>query len=178
MNGLGFAFFSLAIALGALGLFAWLWARDRLGRSGLPAGDVIYSDDGAWFRQERPLFSRRLRLVGKPDYLVRQKDGAVLPVELKSAGAPDRPFPGHVLQLAAYCLLVEESFGARPPHGIIQYRDRAFAVEFTYELESELLEVLDEMHSGLEAADLSRDHDDPRRCAACGVRAACGESLV
>lgn len=41
-------------------------------RSGLPHGKVIYSDTGAWQRNEQPLFSLTNRIVGKPDYLVRQ----------------------------------------------------------------------------------------------------------
>jgi hypothetical protein len=36
--------------------------------------------------------------------------------------------------LAAYCLLVEENFGVRSPHGILQYRDRAFAIDYTDDL--------------------------------------------
>jgi CRISPR-associated exonuclease Cas4 len=83
-----------------------------------------------------------------------------------------------VLQLAAYCLLVEERLGRRVSHGIIQYSDRQFAVDYTPALKAELLGALDDMHAAMRDGDAHRDHSDPRRCAACGLRDACGERLA
>ena len=45
--------------------------RRRWQRTGLPAGEVVYSDTGQWEKQEQPLNSRRYGLVGRPDYMVR-----------------------------------------------------------------------------------------------------------
>jgi CRISPR-associated exonuclease Cas4 len=119
-----------------------------------------------------------VQLVGKPDYLIEQKDGMIVPVELKSGRAPEEPHDGHVLQLAAYCLLVEENYGIRPDFGIIQYKDRAFAVDYTEELEDDLLDLLEEMREGLLEEDLERDHNDWRKCAKCGVRGHCYQRLA
>ena len=55
-----------------------------------------------------PLYASGANLAGKPDYLVRRWR-YVLPVEVKSGPAPAEPYRSHVLQLAAYCLLVEET---------------------------------------------------------------------
>lgn len=180
MNGLMMSGFPLVLVLFLLFLAAALWFRGREMRqeSGLPAGNVIYTDTGAWRPNSDVLHAAGLRLVGKPDYLVEQNDGTIIPVEIKSSLAPDTPWEGQVLQLAAYCLLVEENYGVRPPYGILQYKDRAFAVDYTGELEADLLDVLDDMRAAREEDDPEPDHDDPRRCRACGVRAACDHRLA
>ncbi len=173
-SGLPLAFVLLLLFLAAL---LWFRGRDWQRESGLPEGSVIYTDTGAWRPNNDVLHAARLRLVGKPDYLVEQRDGVIIPVELKSSPAPETPWEGQVLQLAAYCLLVEENYGVRPPYGILQYKDRAFAVDFTDELEADLLDVLEEMRAAREDPDPDRDHEDRRRCVACGVRAACDRRL-
>jgi CRISPR-associated exonuclease Cas4 len=156
----------------------WLWSRGLQQETGLPNGDVIYTDSGTWYRNGDPLFANGLKLVGKPDYLVEQPNGMIIPVELKSSRAPQEPREGHLLQLAAYCLLVEENYGIRPDFGIIQYKDKAFAVDYDEDLEDELLEVLDEMREGLLEEELERDHNDWRKCAKCGVRTHCYQRLA
>ena len=156
----------------------WLWSRGLQQETGLPGGDVIYTDSGTWYRNGDPLFANDLRLVGKPDYLVEQANGMVIPVELKSSRAPQEPREGHLLQLAAYCLLVEENYGIRPDFGIIQYKDKAFAVDYDEDLEDELLEILIEMREDLLEEELDRDHNDWHKCARCGVRSHCYQRLA
>lgn len=166
----------LVLLLAALGLS--LRSRKLRQQTGLPEGDVIHTDTGTWFPNQHLLRSPELRLVGKPDYLVERPDGALIPVELKSGRAPDQPREGHVLQLASYCLLVEENFGIRPDFGILQYKDKAYAIDFTQELEEDLLDLLGEMHQGLQKEEIDRDHNDWRRCARCGLRGHCHQRLA
>ena len=147
-------------------------------QSGLPDGSVIYSDGGTWFQNSEVLTDSALRLAGKPDYLVEQEDGRLVPVEIKSGRAPQIPWPGHVLQLMAYCRLVESAYGIRPTHGILQYKDRAFSVDYTATLEQDLLDTLLEMHEDQYAPDVNRDHHDPRRCSSCGYRERCEHALI
>lgn len=165
--------FFVLLALGIILL--WLARRGQV-QSGLPQGRIIYSDTGGWGRLERPLFSRRFSLTGKPDYLVADGDD-LIPVEVKSGHAPAQPYPSHVLQLAAYCLLVEECYRRRPPHGIIKYADRAFEVDYTPELEGALLETLDCMRADLTNGYTVRNHDEPHRCRGCGYREQCDQRL-
>jgi CRISPR-associated exonuclease Cas4 len=166
--------FFLLLGLGLLLL--WLARRGRA-RSGLPQGRVVYTDTGGWSRLERPLFSREFSLTGKPDYLVA--DGAdIIPVEVKSGHAPAHPYLSHVLQLAAYCLLVEECYGRRPPYGIVKYADRTFEVDYTPELENRLLATVDRMQAALAEGSAPRSHDAPRRCRACGYRQRCDQRLT
>jgi CRISPR-associated exonuclease Cas4 len=144
--------------------------------TGLPVGRVTYVDTGAWDRCERPLFSNRYRLTGRPDYLVQSGQG-VIPVEVKSGQAPDQPYAAHVLQLAAYCLLVEEQEGRAPSHGILKYRDGAFEVDYTPALRTELLDTLDAIRADLRARDVGRSHEEPGRCRGCGYGEKCGQGL-
>jgi CRISPR-associated exonuclease Cas4 len=160
----------------ALGLVLLRLAMRGRARSGLPRGRVVYADTGGWDRPDGPLFSRELLLTGKPDYLVA--DGAALiPVEVKSGRAPTQPYASHVLQLAAYFLLVEECYGQRPPHGIVKYTNLVFEVDNTPELEQEVLDTIENIRADLAAGNAPRDHDDPRRCRACGQRRNCSQCL-
>ncbi len=168
----------IGLMLLLLATAVWLWARGLQQQTGLPGGDVIYTDSGTWFRNDKPLYANDVRLVGKPDYIIEQKDGTIIPVELKSSRAPDEPYDGHVLQLAAYCLLIEENYNIRPDYGIIQYKDKTFSIDYTEELEDDLLDLLEEMNDGLYADDVERDHNDWRKCAKCGVRNRCFQRLA
>jgi CRISPR-associated exonuclease Cas4 len=178
MTDLGGMPFVLVIGLLLLAAVLWHFGRRWQEESGLPEGSVIYTDTGAWRPNASVLHAADVRLVGKPDYLVEQRNGLVIPVEVKSSLAPNEPWDDHILQLAAYCLLVEENYGVRPPYGIIQYRDRAFAIDYTEDLEADLLYVLDEMRRLLSDGEPERDHDDPRICAGCGVRRMCNQRLA
>jgi len=173
---------SVGLALGALllallALAAWLRARHLHQRSGLPSGQLLYTDTGAWGQPERPLFSARYQLAGKPDYLIRE-GGQVIPVEVKSSPRPSAPYPSHRLQLAAYCLLVEDEYGQAPPYGLIKYRDGTFTVDYTPQLRSQLLATLAEMRSLLNADDVPPNHASPSRCQHCGYRTRCGRRLA
>ena len=168
---------AVAITLLFLALLIFIASLQLRHKTGLPQGRVVYSDTGAWRRNEQSLFSKQHRVVGKPDYLIEDR-GELVPVEVKSSRAPTQPREGHVLQLATYCLLVEETFGKRPRYGIIQYADKQFAIDYTPELERELLGVINQMHADLGANESHRNHKDARRCANCGVRESCDERLA
>ena len=84
-----------------------------------------------------------------------------------------------MLQLAVYCLLVEDSLGRRPPYGLIRYADRSFTVDYTDELRQSLLDMVLQMRQDAALPDgPHRDHHNPRRCAACGLRESCDERLA
>ena len=156
---------------------ALLWlARRQREASGLPSGRVIYVDTRGWGRVERPLFDPQSGLVGKPDYLVRQ-GGRIIPVEVKSGQAPTAPYDSHLLQLAAYCYLVEKEYAKRPPYGILHYADRTYQIDYTRALESELLQTLEALRSASVKAEVNRSHQEARRCRACGYRSLCDQAL-
>ncbi|MCC6603566.1 MAG: Dna2/Cas4 domain-containing protein [Anaerolineae bacterium] len=170
---LGFGFLLLAVAL-----FLWWRSGVLAEQAGLPDGRILYSDTGsAWVTNTEPFYDPHLRLVGKPDYLVEEANGSIVPVEIKATRAPTEPYESHIYQLAAYCWLVEREYGIRPSHGIIQYKDRAFAVDYTDGLREDLLDLLTEMREDMYEPELDRDHNDWNRCARCGVASACTQRL-
>lgn len=156
----------------------FFWRSDRQRKAaGLPGGRVIYTDTRGWGKLEKPLFYAALELTGKPDYLVEQ-NGELIPVEVKSGRAPEAPYDSHIFQLASYCLLVDKTYGKRPPYGIIHYENRDFAVDYTRELESALLELLADMKEDDVKKQVPRSHEQASRCARCGFRNVCDQSLV
>jgi CRISPR-associated exonuclease Cas4 len=168
----------LPIILILVALLLWLLAHRARRATGLPEGEVVYTDTGGWGRLEKPLFSPRLRLTGKPDYLVREGTGFV-PVEVKSGRAPaGGAYAAHIYQLAAYCVLTEEAYGPRPAYGLIKYADKILRVEFTSAVEAELLDLLDHIRADAETEAVARSHSSPARCRACGFREVCEESLA
>jgi CRISPR-associated exonuclease Cas4 len=170
--------FFIALLLILFGLLVFWLSRRSQAEAGLPIGRVIYSDTGGWQSLEKPLFSPTHRLAGKPDYLVQQGH-AIIPVEVKSSAAPAAgPRRSHVLQLAAYCLLVEETYRQKPKYGIVKYADRMFAVDYTESLQAALLDVIAAMRDDVAHAAAHRSHDEAARCIHCGYRHACDERLV
>ena len=169
--------FYLALFLFLLALiFFWQSNRQRKA-AGLPGGRIIYTDTRGWGKLEKPLFYAALELTGKPDYLVQQ-NGNIIPVEVKSGRAPNAPYDSHIYQLAAYCLLVEKTYKKRPPYGIIHYESRDFAVDYTRELEESLLDLLADMKRDEHKNDVPRSHEQASRCAKCGFRKICDQSLA
>jgi len=163
------------LALGAVFLL-WQANRQRV-ESGLPLGRIVYDDSGGRKRLiERPLFEPTLGITGKPDYLVEQK-GLLIPVEVKSSAAPAQPYDNHIMQLAAYCYLVEKTLHRRPTHGIIRYRNRSFEVDYTPELETQFLDLVLEIRQVEKSGEADRSHNFPARCLGCGYRSACDQRL-
>ncbi len=139
-------------------------------------GRVVASDSGV-SRATPVLRSERYGLSGRPDYLIEER-GRVVPVEVKPRRRSATPWPRDVLQLAAYCLLVEDQLGEPVPYGVVRYRDGEVRVDYTPELREALLELLDEMREARETDEVHRSHEEPPRCAACSYRDACDESLA
>ncbi len=171
--------FGLALILVLFGWFSLGRSTTLRRESGLPQGRLIYVDIPSqdWRLNDAPLYSATYNLVGKPDYLVETKE-KVVPVELKSTSTPYVPYLGHLLQLAAYCLLVEETTGRTPPHGLLKYRDALYEVDFTQELRRELLDTLADIGQARLVENVNRNHQQPNKCIACGFREICGEALT
>jgi CRISPR-associated exonuclease Cas4 len=151
----------------------------RFGRkSGLPQGEVVYEDASG--KEQAPLISKRLLMAGKPDYLIKDRNGDLIPVEVKSSNAPraGRPYESHLMQLAAYFLLLEDVLQRPAPYGLIRYRNRTLRVANTDELRSRLMEVIAQMRR-LMARDVARrNHNRAQRCSRCSMAHACDERLA
>lgn len=169
--------FLVAFLLLLAGVFLLLAARRKRATSGLPPGRVVYSDTSQWRKVEKPLYDPASGLAGKPDYLVENKAGVVIPVEVKSTWAPPEPYENHIMQLAAYCFLVDRTTGVRPDYGILKYRNRTYEVEYNAQIEADLLELVKLMRKNKQAEEVQRTHADPNRCVRCGFRKQCSQRL-
>jgi len=166
----------LTAVLFLLAILLFIIARTLARRSGIPAGRIIYTDHGQWQRTSKPLYDAEVGLTGKPDYLI-QKDGKLIPAEIKSSYAPRTPYDSHIMQLAAYCVLVEREFGERPPYGLLRYRNRTFEIPFTSQLESKVLGLISTIRRCKDHEDVPRSHSSKARCAHYGYRNTCDQRL-
>jgi CRISPR-associated exonuclease Cas4 len=159
----------------ALAFVLWHGVAAGRARTGLPKGQVVYSDMGQW-EETPPLYAPGYGLAGKPDYLLRIGRQTV-PVEVKPGRRASEPYAADTLQLAAYCLLVEEITGVRPAYGLLRYREQTFQIPFDKSLRQTLLATLQNMRHDLCQGDVTRSHTDPVRCRLCGQRAHCDQRL-
>ena len=177
------------LAAGLIFLALWLWARGRrdmlgfgLQGEGLQGMRPVYWDLDDGRPLESALVSHRLKLAGRPDLIVEHRVGGGeihrIPVELKPMRKADRPYRGDLMQLASYCMLIEDLDGRPPPFGILAYADRHWQVDFDDELRRAWWALNEAMDEDLRAGDAPRDHDNPGRCAACGMRTHCEQALV
>lgn len=121
--------------------------------------------------------SEKYGLSGRPDYVIRMKE-SLIPVEEKTGRTPRGPLFSHILQVAAYCLLIEETSGKAPPYGLLKYPEHEHEIEYNEDLKKVLLQKLDEMRTILETKDAHRNHDRPGKCISCSRRHICPERLA
>jgi CRISPR-associated exonuclease Cas4 len=142
---------------------------------GIERGKVLYTD--TIDNKPEVLISEKFQVSGRPDSIIRI-DEKYIPVELKTGRVPKGPYFSHILQIAAYCLLVEETYGVRPPHGIVKYGDKTeFKIDYTPELEELLGEKVKEMQKAINGKKVHRNHNRVGKCRYCSRRKKCPERL-
>src|SRR4051794_30478863 len=158
-----------AAFLGLLGLLLVVVSLRGRWRRGLGAGETVALDDVT-------LFSERLRLVGRPDRLVRQ-GGKLIPEEWKSSR---RVSDGHRLQLGTYFLLIEEEYGERPPYGVVVLGDGSrVEVKNTEELRGRVLAIAEKIREHRRKIREEIPVRQPAaKCRACGQRGNCGQATA
>jgi len=150
------------------------WIVREKEKFGIPQGKITYTDLN---KPAGSLFSAGLGLVGKPDYIV-ETSGKYIPVEAKS-GKARRPYRNHVLQLATYCLLIEEIYNQTVPFGILTYSSgQQFRIPFVAVLREEVIKTLNEMRMQLASKSAKRNHDVPARCKFCAFRNFCNQRIA
>jgi CRISPR-associated exonuclease Cas4 len=121
--------------------------------------------------------SEKYGLSGRPDYIIKVNDN-LIPVEEKTGRTPRGPLFSHILQIAAYCLLIEDSTGTLPPYGLVKYPEHEHEIEYNEDLKKVLLEKLDEMRTIMKTGDAHRNHERPGKCKNCSRREICPERLA
>lgn len=138
----------------------------------LPSGDLVYEDaDG----QGEPLSSREVPLVGKPTYIVQLSDGRPVPIEQLKSSVQNlkEPQSNHVVQIGAYCLILEDYFEEPPTHGVLRYADREFVVDYTPALRKKVLRILKDMGNCSEQYPPSLTRQRATKCRACLFQPIC-----
>lgn len=169
---------AVPVTLMVLALSAFALAVRLRRTTGIPWARVVASDTSSGQPLTQPLFSRRYGLTGRPDYLLETRGGFV-PVEVKPGRQATRPYDNDLMQLAAYCLLVEEAYACAPPYGLLRYAHTSFRIDYTPDVREYVLDVLDEMREVLlDEDECARSHDNPARCRGCGFAAVCEDALT
>jgi CRISPR-associated exonuclease Cas4 len=144
----------------------WRSERHSLG---LPDGAIVGADSS---RLTVPtLRSNRYALSGRPDHLIRD-GGMLIPVEHKPSATRLRE--SHVLQVAAECLLVQETYKRRPAYGVVVLAGGvSHRVPFTDDLEHRLLRTMAEMREYVHAGEAPGRKWVSPKCRACGFHETC-----
>lgn len=122
----------------------------------------------------RLLHSEEHGLSGRPDYIL-DIDGELVPVEVKTGRVPRGPLFSHIVQLAAYCLLLEKE--GKVTYGILKYGDVEHIIAFDDSLRTLLLSKMAEMRGVMATGEAHRNHDRPGKCRSCSRRSSCPERL-
>lgn len=122
------------------------------------------------------LHSEKYGLSGKPDIILEEAE-EIVPVEFKSGRLPQGPLFSHIIQLAAYCLILEESGGKKVVRGVLRYGDHEFDIDFDDALRALVIGKLSEMRRALISNDVHRNHNRQGKCRSCSRREICTERL-
>ena len=171
-------FSMIILIIGALSFLTSVILRTHIShirqRYSIQKGKIKYVD---LHKPGRVLFSSKYGLTGKPDYIVRQEN-YLIPVEVKT-GLHIQPEKNHIMQLAAYCQLVDENYRRFTPYGILVYYDtgKQFTISFDPKLRFELENTLKEMREILKTKKVIRNHNSPERCKICSMNKYCTQKL-
>lgn len=136
-------------------------------------GKITYSDLN---KPAKPFFSNRYKIAGKPDYVI-MKDNSYIPVEVKT-GRRNEPQKNHILQLAAYCQLIEENYGSFVPYGILVYNNTyQYKIPFDPKIRFELETTVKKMRKLLKTGGIERNHSKSNRCKNCSMKIYCDNKL-
>jgi CRISPR-associated exonuclease Cas4 len=135
-------------------------------------GNIEYVDlDGS-----KLLTSEKYGISGRPDYVLLVEDSPI-PVEEKTGRVPKGPLFSHILQVATYCLLLEEKTGKNVPYGILKYGAYQHVIEFDEGLKKTLVQKIQEMREIADGKPAHRNHNRPNKCAGCSRKGICPERL-
>ena len=137
-------------------------------------GKITYSDLS---KPGKPFFSKRYRIAGKPDYIVK-KNKRYIPVEVKT-GTHNDPQKNHIFQLASYCHLLEENYGGFVPYGILVYNNRyQYKIPFDPKIRFEFENTLKNMRNAIKTGRITRNHNDYYKCKNCSMQIYCEDKLA
>jgi len=148
-------------------------ARAKQRRWQMPKGKVISVDDGNGII----LTCRKLQLVGRIDVIRRDGKWHIPEERKKKILKGNRPWDEDVLQLFAYCYLLNENLMPAPKGILIYQNGPRFDLEFSLGARNRLMQVLQRIKSLHNARDVNRSHNSPAKCVSCKAQRICFQSL-
>jgi CRISPR-associated protein Cas4 len=119
--------------------------------------------------------SDELELKGKIDRLEKYEDGFI-PVEVKTGKAPkDGVWEGHLIQIAAYMLLLENKFKKAAKEGVVDYinENAKRTVKMNPFLKEEVIKLKDKVKELLNSTQVPPMCGQEKKCEMCGIRKEC-----
>jgi CRISPR-associated exonuclease Cas4 len=83
------------------------------------------------------------------------------------------PYNNHIIQVGAYCLILEDYFEQPPTHGILRYADREFTIDYTPALRRKVIKLLAEMERCSEQQPPPLARQRAAKCRACAFQPVC-----
>jgi len=161
-----------------LSISAFLYSKHLYNTQSLPLGKVISADTKSWKINNAPLYDHHYKLIGKPDYII-YKEGSIIPVEIKSSKLTmHKPYTSHLIQLIAYCYLIEQTYSFTPPYGELHYPNKQFKIFYHLKNKKFLLDTLQLIQRKKKEKTINRNHNNLAKCSHCGYRSICDQSLV
>jgi len=138
-------------------------------------GDELWEKLTPKIQSELKISSDALGLRGIIDQIEVYEDEYV-PIELKTGKAPrDGVWPGHKIQLAAYCLLLEDHYKKQIKEGFVTYldiNDRRHIAMNAF-LKDEVKELIAKVNMLLKSKELPDFCGSENKCKVCGLREEC-----
>ena len=163
------SFLLLALGLAFLLFLLCLWLK-RLKRdqTKIVSQDLTSKNKLLSVKKSETYYSKKYGIAGRPDE-VKEECGEWIPYEFKSSVYKGRVYPAHIMQLAAYCLLIEDTKGYKPSYGIIEYQNHREPIYYTKDLRANLLTQIKKIRNeNPEEKDLPPVCEDTRKCRHCG----------
>lgn len=134
---------------------------------------IDYVDYG---KSNKLLVSKRYGLSGRPDYIISDKKGRHMPVEIKTGVKPRYPYFSHIVQIGVYGFLVEDLYGYCPG-GLLRYKDKTFFIELDEKLGRTIKEIRINLLNDLKNGSMHRNHERRGKCKNCSMRENCPEKI-
>ncbi|HEC76617.1 MAG TPA: Dna2/Cas4 domain-containing protein [Thermoplasmatales archaeon] len=127
-------------------------------------------------REGEEIISEKYGIKGKPDYVLKIDDDYI-PVEEKSADFTSPKYP-HVIQITAYCMLIEDKYGKAPPYGILKYKNSEFKIPYEKRWKNRILKMRESIIEDIKRGEAHRNHYNPKKCKNCLRRDYCNERIA
>lgn len=128
-------------------------------------------------KDSKEFISEKYGLRGKPDYVI-EKEGEYIPVEEKTGRVPKGPLFSHMIQIIAYCMLIEDTMKKKPSYGILKYNGNVYRITYDENLREVVMQLREKLLHSMKEGEVHRNHNRKGKCMNCSRREICPERLV